>query len=277
MPAQALLVLCPGGPGPRGDRAGALAPGHARRDAPRAGSAGPSLSAALAIARASIGSDLPRARSPLRLSPISFGATRTTCSPSATRKRSNDPETWRQSSERPDPLLIERAAPVKQLAKAGLAVRQSARRPARRFPPWRRRRCGFACACPLRSRSCASVLSLICCRRTDRWPTNLARAMPRSYQVRPAILGRRRATQRRKVRPSGSTATLSQLVASPRTNRHGRTSPPAVTDDDSEATLAFPAPNDDQETPCATHVTSPSRSRSEPPIPCSRCQSSPRG
>src|SRR6476469_1932767 len=54
---------------------------------------GPSRRAARAMARASIGSDLPALRSARRLSPISFGGTRTTLSPEATRKRSREPET----------------------------------------------------------------------------------------------------------------------------------------------------------------------------------------
>ena len=58
----------------------------------------PSLSAALATLTASIESDLPRSRAERRAPAMCFGATRTTRSPRATRKRSRAPDTWRQSS-----------------------------------------------------------------------------------------------------------------------------------------------------------------------------------
>jgi hypothetical protein len=58
----------------------------------------PSRSAARAIETASMASDLPRSRAERRAPATSFGATRTTCSPRLSRKRSSAPETWRQSS-----------------------------------------------------------------------------------------------------------------------------------------------------------------------------------
>ena len=59
---------------------------------------GPSRSAARATARASIGSDLPRLRSPRRLRPSASGGPGPRARPRPTRKRSRAPETWRQSS-----------------------------------------------------------------------------------------------------------------------------------------------------------------------------------
>src|SRR5437762_2344579 len=50
--------------------------------------------------------------------------------------------------------------------------------------------------------------------------------MPRSYQVTPKVLGRRRATQPLRVRPTADKQSQSQPAASPRTNNSGRTSPP---------------------------------------------------
>lgn len=71
-----------------------LAPPPARNAAGRSGS----RRAARATATASIRSDLPGERPLLRASPISRGGTRTTRSPRASRKRSSEPETCRQSS-----------------------------------------------------------------------------------------------------------------------------------------------------------------------------------
>jgi hypothetical protein len=56
------------------------------------------LSAARATANASIESDFPRSRDDCRAPAMCLGATRTTRSPRATRKRSNAPETCRQTS-----------------------------------------------------------------------------------------------------------------------------------------------------------------------------------
>jgi hypothetical protein len=58
----------------------------------------PSRSAARATASASIKSDLPRSRPPRRAPAISLVATLTTRSPLTTKNRSNEPETCRQSS-----------------------------------------------------------------------------------------------------------------------------------------------------------------------------------
>lgn len=55
-------------------------------------------------------------------------------------------------------------------------------------------------------------------------------AMPRSYQVTPEILRRRRATQHPPVRPLVDRKSMSQPVASPRTYRPRRTPPPDPTD-----------------------------------------------
>ena len=51
-------------------------------------------------------------------------------------------------------------------------------------------------------------------------------AMPRSYQVTPKVLGRRRATQALPVSKAHDAEVESQPAASPRTNRNGRTTPP---------------------------------------------------
>ena len=58
--------------------------------------------------------------------------------------------------------------------------------------------------------------------------------MPRSYQVTPEILGRRRATKRMLVRALIDRQPMSQLAASPRTNPVGRTSQPGNPDVDTE-------------------------------------------
>ena len=55
-------------------------------------------STARATASASIGSDFPRVRAPARAWAISFGGTRTTDSPPASRSRSNRADKCRQSS-----------------------------------------------------------------------------------------------------------------------------------------------------------------------------------
>jgi hypothetical protein len=61
-------------------------------------------------------------------------------------------------------------------------------------------------------------------------------AVPRSYQVTPAVLGRRRATQRFPVRPSGRQAGYGSARCQPETNRSSRTRSPTLrADDDSEA------------------------------------------
>jgi hypothetical protein len=67
------------------------------RSWPAVGRSG-SRSAARATARASIGSDLPRARTAWRAPAISHGGTRSTRSPAASRSRSSRPVTCRQSS-----------------------------------------------------------------------------------------------------------------------------------------------------------------------------------
>ena len=98
MPAQPLLVLSA-----RGDKILAMVDQQSNiQAAPSRCAAGslsiPSLSAARATLNASIESDLPRSRDD-RLAPaMCFGATRTICSPRATRNRSNAPDTCRQSS-----------------------------------------------------------------------------------------------------------------------------------------------------------------------------------
>jgi hypothetical protein len=61
----------------------------------------------------------------------------------------------------------------------------------------------------------------------DRRRTALTQGkVPRSYQVTPVVLGRRRATGRLFVSQVDDREVESQPVASPRTNRTGRTSPP---------------------------------------------------
>jgi hypothetical protein len=62
-------------------------------------------------------------------------------------------------------------------------------------------------------------------------------AMPRSYQVKPAILGRWRATQRDAGQAKADSQYLSQPVTSPGPHRSGRTSTVRHTDDDSEPSI----------------------------------------
>ena len=162
---------------------------------------GPSLSAALAIASASIGSDLPRVRSALATRPSASAAPGPRVrhgdrSARTSRRRGGSPRSPRSAVHRasgPSPAARESPA---------CGPRRSARRRVRRFRSLRRRRCGLL----VRVRSDHDhvlVPSFDCSDgRTAGRQTSLG-AMPRSYQVRPAILGRRRATQRMKVRPSG--------------------------------------------------------------------------
>src|SRR3954447_14043315 len=98
----------------------------------RAGWSSPSRIAALAIATASITSDLPRSRAERRGPAISFRATRTTRSPRTSRKRSSAPDTWRQSS-----IVHTRSAPTPRAHRSrssnerrlALAVRSPSARP----------------------------------------------------------------------------------------------------------------------------------------------------
>ena len=72
----------------------------------------PSLTTARATASASISSDLPGSRSPLREAPIRCGATLTTRSPAASSACSSRRETRPAVLDRPHPLLIEARAPT---------------------------------------------------------------------------------------------------------------------------------------------------------------------
>jgi hypothetical protein len=89
-------------------------------------------------------SDLPRSRAQRRAPAISFGGTRTTCSPRASRKRSSAPETCRQSS-----IAHTRSPPR---ARAHTSRSSNARRLARPVTS-----AIAPCACPLRSRSSPPV------------------------------------------------------------------------------------------------------------------------
>lgn len=61
----------------------------------------------------------------------------------------------------------------------------------------------------------------------DRRRTALTQGkVPPSYQVTPVVLGRRRATGRLLVSQADDREVETQPIASPRTNRTGRTSPP---------------------------------------------------
>ena len=92
---------------------------------------------------------------------VSFGATRTTRSPRASRNRSSAPETWRQSS------IAHTRSPPRRRAQRNRSSNErrfartvrSARSRGRALPR-APRRCARPCACPSRSRSSAPSLQL---------------------------------------------------------------------------------------------------------------------
>ena len=178
-------------------------------------------------------SDFPRSRAAPRSRTVSLGATRTTASPWASRKRSSAPETCRQSS---------------------IAHTRS--------PPWPRAQVSRAskqrrCAGTVRSASirplAASTAATVCDRLCVSAPITIIVFDPSlrldaedriaggqfSVQKHRAthlsghagILGRRRATRHQQVRPrSVDRKSMSQPVTDPRTYRTRRTPPPDAGD-----------------------------------------------
>ena len=147
-------------------------------------------------------SDLPRSRPPRRSPAINLVATLTTRSPRATRNRSKLPETCRQSSS---------------------AHTRSAPRPRAHASAWSKPRSPTRIvmslsSSPLRAPTAAMVCERLCASAPSTiitWSpftsTESGRpadnaclgAVPRSYQVTPGHPDRRRATQRKPVRPQG--------------------------------------------------------------------------
>ena len=150
---------------------------------------------------------------------ISRGATRTTRSPRAIRNRSNAPDTCRQSS-----IAHTRSPPSRRAQASSRRQPAAADRDRLAAQPLAGRRIDRAtvcdaCVCPPRARSCAPSLPRSIRERTSGGHGSLG-AMPRSYQVTPVILERRRATQRMKVRPR-STASL-RVSPPPPEDQHRR-------------------------------------------------------
>ena len=160
----------------------------------------PSLTTARATRARRSGRTCPaRARRAARR-PSECGATRTTRSPAAISACSRRRETCRQSSiahtRSPSSPRAQRTAARCPASSAAIVALADARagRPRRR-PPAR----ACACGCPLRSRSSLSrpFVELSTDDAADLpADTPSVGAMPRSYQVTPTILGRRRATER---------------------------------------------------------------------------------
>ena len=145
------------------------------------------------------------------------------------RNRSKEPETCRQSSSahtRSSP------SPRAQLNNARSPRRRpgrSARRAPRRSPQRPRRSCASACACPRRARSSTRRSSPLRLKWTP-GGHGLLWALPRSYQVTPDDPDRRRATQRKVVRPKRADSLKeSQLAAGPGPSPRRRTSPTPIT------------------------------------------------
>jgi hypothetical protein len=79
-----------------------------------------------------------------------------------------------------------------------------------------RRPCATPCGCPSRSRSCSPSLLRWTRRSGPPADTPQSGRLPRSYQVTPAILGRRRTTQRPRVRPHVRQRALESVRRRPR-------------------------------------------------------------
>src|SRR3954466_5099528 len=146
-------------------------------------------------------SDFPRPRPPRRDAAISLVVTRRTRSPRPIKNRSNDPETCRQSS------IAHTRSPPRRRAHANNAANPLAPTCTVCSPtssPVVADNAMIVC-----ERLCASAPSTIMTSSTSTstgWTPGghgLLRAMPRSYQVTPDIPDRRRATQRKVVRPNG--------------------------------------------------------------------------
>ena len=188
----------------------------------------PSLSAARAIAVASIGSDFPGCRAARLEDSVSPGATRTTRSPLETSPRSRRPDTCRQSSTAHTRSSSSSAANRNASSvPSSLAGIVSCPR-ASRLPHRARQACATACVCPPQSRSSAPSLRWL-------WPTERISgghtsvgAMPASYQVTPAILGGGGRHGKSRSDPERSTGEIKSQPAAVRepNRRAGRHRPP---------------------------------------------------
>ena len=186
----------------------------------------PSFSAARATLNASIESDLPRSRDE-RLAPaMCFGATRTICSPRARRNRSSAPETCRQSSiahtRSESSFRAHRSSLPKLPLRAGTVSSPRAAAVSASTAP---QVCVFLCvSVPI---TIIRAVPSIVFDEADPRRTNLTRgwcqAPIRSRRWSSGGDGRH---DIRWVRPSVDRKSMSQPVASPGTNRSGRTSPP---------------------------------------------------
>ena len=148
-------------------------------------------------------SDLPRPRAPRRESAMSLVGTRKTRSPRSIRNRSKDPETCRQSSSAHTRSAPRLARPGQQRRKAlGADLDGLLAVAARRLLPTPRQSCASACACPHRARS--STLVHLHSRLSGR-PADTAcwGRCHAPFKSRRNIPDRRRATQRKVVRPNG--------------------------------------------------------------------------
>ena len=108
--------------------------------------------------------------------------------------------------QRPHPLGAQAASPRQRRGQTRARRPRSSCRPAARRCSRRRRRwCASSCACPHRARS--SPASPFTSTESGRPADNACLgAVPRSYQVTPGHPDRRRATQRKPVRPTRPTA-----------------------------------------------------------------------
>ena len=148
-------------------------------------------------------SDFPRRRHRDGACPMSFGGTRTSRSPRraksapAARKRVGSPRSPTLARSRCDAPSASSCSHVRALA---LTVRSPT--PAGRGVDGRRR---YACSCEGQRRSRSSTRPFVEVPLTKRSPADRPHwgRLPRSYQVTPAILGRRRATEPMKVSPTG--------------------------------------------------------------------------
>ena len=158
-------------------------------------------------------SDLPRSRLDRRELAISRVGTRTTRSPRAIREPLEGARDMPAVLQRPDalrrPAPEPTAAPRRTRASRPWRSCRRASRPSPRRQP--------AIVCELLCMSAPStIISRVPFFSRLKWTAGghgLLRALPRSFQVTPDIPDRRRATQQKEVRPTGSTA--SKRVSSP--------------------------------------------------------------
>jgi hypothetical protein len=155
----------------------------------------PSLTTARAIASASIWSDLPGSRSARLEAPILCGGTRTTRSPAAISACSGRRETWRQSS-----IAHTRSSssPRAQRTAASCPGSLGLDLPGATYPARSRvhRRQRVRALVRVRSDHDHLHRPFVWFGRRSGSPADSSHSgrMPRSYQVTPKVLGRRRAT-----------------------------------------------------------------------------------